>query len=264
MFCLNYYPSQKYLEDAEEFKIKYHPADRTLEDFLEKYKNKSIVIDVSDAFEETDVKLFEALHEKYSNFKLIINFDNKEHLKRVQEKEIPFFFSNIVTTIDQLHGLLIYHPTDMYICEELGFFLHKISLILHENNIKVRVFPNICQSSFADTPSIKTFFIRPEDINIYAAFVDVFELISDEDRQEVIFKVYKQGKWFGEIGELIPTFKGKLDSKYIIGSFGLVRSKCEKRCLYKPGSCNICDRFLELADTLKENKIVVEKTRETY
>ena len=153
-----------------------------------------------------------------------------------------------------------YNPTDMYICEELGFFLDKVSKILHDNNIKVRVFPNICQSSFSKTESIKTFFIRPEDIFIYATFVDVFELISDAERQETLFKIYKQGKWFGKIKEVIPTFKGELDSKYLLGNFGMIRSKCGKRCLYKPGSCAICDRFIEIADTFEKNKIVIRKT----
>jgi hypothetical protein len=38
---------------------------------------------------------------------------------------------------------------------------------------------------------LKTFFVRPEDIPIYGVFVDVFELIADEERQKVIFKIYK-------------------------------------------------------------------------
>jgi hypothetical protein len=147
-------------------------------------------------------------------------------------------------------GLLKYNPTDMYICEELGFSLDKVSKILHDNNIKVRVFPNICQSSFPETPSIKTFFVRPEDIDFYSTFVDVFELISDEERQPILYKIYKQGKWFGKIQEIIPTFKGKLDSRYILNTFGVVRSKCGKRCMYVPGSCSICLRYSELATTL--------------
>jgi len=132
----------------------------------------------------------------------------------------------------------------MYICEELGFSLLKISKILHDNNVKVRVFPNICQSSFSKTPSIKTFFIRPEDIPFYAPFVDIFELVADKERQPIIFKIYKQEKWFGKIKEIIPTFNGELDSKYILNSFPIVRIGCGKRCLYQPGSCNICDRFI--------------------
>ena len=261
MFCLNYYPSQSYLKDADEFKIKYRPADRTLEDFLKEYQEKSIVIDVTDSFDETDAKLFKGLYEKYKNFKLIVDYTNEEYFKRVKEQNIPFFFSNFATTIDQVNGFLKYHPTDMYICEELGFNLHKVGKLLHDNNVRVRVFPNICQSSFPETPSIKTFFIRPEDIPAYSAFVDVFEIVSDEERQRVLFKIYKQEKWFGKINEIIPTFKGDLDSRYIIENFGTIRSKCAKRCMYNPRTCNVCGRFMEMAKTLEENKIIVRKAK---
>ena len=261
MFCLNYYPSQKYIQDADELKIKYRRSDRTLPDFLEKYKNKIIIIDVSDSFEENDAQLLKELYQKYKNIKVIFNFNNNIYLSRVRKYEIPYFFSDPVTTIDQLHGFLNYHPTDMYICEELGFSLEKIGKLLHDNNVRVRVYPNICQSSFPETPSIKTFFIRPEDISVYSAFVDVFELISDESRQQTLFKIYKQEKWFGKLKDLIPTFKGKLDSKQILSSFGEIRSKCGKRCMYQPDRCSICDRFLELADTLKENNIIVRKEK---
>ena len=261
MFCLNYYPSQKYIQDADELKIKYRRSDRTLPDFLEKYKNKIIIIDVSDFFEESDAQLLKELYQEYKNIKVIFNFNNNIYLSRVRKYEIPYFFSDPVTTIDQLHGFLNYHPTDMYICEELGFSLEKIGKLLHDNNVRVRVYPNICQSSFPETPSIKTFFIRPEDISVYSAFVDVFELISDESRQQTLFKIYKQEKWFGKLKDLIPTFKGELDSKYILSSFGEIRSKCGKRCMYQSSHCSICDRFLELADTLKENNIIVRKEK---
>lgn len=216
---------------------------------------------MSEAFEDIDAQLLKSLYDEYKNIKIIFDFYNKEYLSRAQEFEIPFFFTNFVTSIDQLYGFMKYNPTDMYICEELGFFLDKVSKILHDNNIKVRVFPNICQSSFSETESIKTFFIRPEDIFIYANFVDIFELISDAERQETLFKIYKQGKWFGQIREIIPTFHGDLDSKYLLGNFGIIRSRCGKRCLYKPKSCAICDRFMEVADTFKENKIVIQKTK---
>ena len=261
MFCLNYYPSQTYIREADQLKIKYRPADRTLEDFLEEYKDKSIVIDVSDSFEQTDAKLFSVLCQKYKNIKLIIDFNKDEQLKMVQDYKIPFFFSSFVSTIDQMWGLLAYKPTDMYICEELGFSLDKINKILHENNIKIRVFPNICQSSFSKTPSLKTFFIRPEDIDIYSVFVDVFELVSDKERQRVLFKIYRGEKWFGKISEIIPTFKNDLDSRYIISSFGVIRSQCGKRCLYKPGTCNICDRLTDLAETFKNGGIVVQRNK---
>ena len=63
MFCLTYYPHQTYLEDADELKIKYRSSDRTLEDFIKHYQNKTIIIDVSESgFEDIDAKLFKELY----------------------------------------------------------------------------------------------------------------------------------------------------------------------------------------------------------
>ena len=262
MFCLNYFPFHDYTHGAEQLKIKYRPADRTLEDFLIKYQEKSIVIDVNENFEEVDAKLFKELSQKYENIKLMVNFDNKEYCDRIKEYEIPFFFSNFVKTADQLNGLIPYHPTDMYICEELCFSIDRVSTLLHSNNIKVRVIPNICQSSFNDIPSIKKFFIRPEDIIIYSLYVDVFEIFSDEERQAVLYKIYNQGKWLGKIKDIIPSFKGELENNYVMNSFGLLRTKCGKRCMYKPESCAICDRFIETAETFSKNNLVVRQIRE--
>ena len=205
--------------------------------------------------------MFQGLYEKYHNFKLIINFSNEEHLKLVQDYELPFFFTNFVTTIDELHGLLKYNPTDMYICEELGFSLDKVSTLLHSNDIKVRVIPNLCQSSFPETPSLLTFFVRPEDIAVYSQFVDVFELITDEPRQQVIYKIYKQGYWAGPVKEIIPNFKDDMDSRFIMDYFGAIRVKCGKRCLYKRGACDICHRFIELGDTFKDNDILIRRKK---
>jgi hypothetical protein len=64
-----------------------------------------------------DAELLHGLYEKYGNFKIVFDFDNKEYYTRAVEHSIPFFFSNFVTSIDELSGLINYHPTDMYICE---------------------------------------------------------------------------------------------------------------------------------------------------
>lgn len=256
MFCIDYYPYQSYIKDADEIKVKYNPNVFVLKDFLELYKTKSIVLDVTENFDEIDAKMMKELLQTYNNFKIMLKYQNNKHLALVQKYNLPFFFFNFVTTIDQVYGFIEYHPTDMYICEQLGFSIDKISKILHNNNIKVRVFPNICQSSFSETNSLLTFFIRPDDIAFYKNFVDVFEIFSDRKSQGVIFKIYKEQKWFGDIHEIIPTFKGELDGRYLLNDFGIFRSKCGKRCLYKPGSCDICLRLLDLSKTFKENQIV--------
>lgn len=263
MFCLKYYPFEDYINEADELRIEYRPTDRSLEEFLEKYKDKSIVIEIfTTVFDAVAAKLIKELSNKYPNIKVAFYFRDTPCLELVQEYEIPFFFLDSVTSIDQLTGFLTYKPTDMYICEELGFSLDKVSAILHDHNVRVRVYPNICQSSFSGTPSLKTFFIRPEDVETYSTFVDVFEFIStNPSNQKVIFNAYKDGMWFGRIDEIIPSFKGDLDSRYTLPYFGMFRSKCGKRCMYKPGSCNICERLEDVGVTFKENGIVIRKKR---
>ena len=262
-FCLEYYPFQdRVYKEVGQIKIKYNPKDITLEEFLEKYIDKTIIIDVTGQFEDNDAKLLKGLYDKYKNIKLIIDCYDEDHLNKVIEYDIPFFFCNYANSLDKMAGLAKYYPTDMYICEELGFSLEKVSDFLHSKDIKVRVFPNICQSNFAKTPSLVTFFIRPEDIELYSQYVDVFELIADKDRQGIIYKVYKQGKWFGPIKEIIPSFKHDLDSRFLIKAFGEIRIKCGKRCLYKPKSCNICDSLVDLAKLFEEHNIVIKPKKE--
>lgn len=261
MFCLNYYRFQDYVFQAQELKIKYRKTDTTLSDFLKKYSDKSIVIKIQDDFDQLDAKIFKEFLKEHKNFRLIIDFKNKDTIDLVTNYEIPFFFSNFVTSIDKLWGLLAYHPTDMYICEELGFNLKDVSALLHENNVKVRVLPNICQSSFPATEGIKTFFIRPEDIDFYSQYVDVFEFVSDPQRQQVIFQVYKKGKWFGALEELIPTLKTHIDNRFMLKDvFAYSRLNCRKKCLYNPSSCHICEEIIRTSEVLKDNNIYIKPT----
>ena len=257
MFCLNYYRFQEYIKQADELRIKYRKTDSTLKNFLEKYQDKTIIIEIGDDFDQLDSKIFKELQKDHKNFKLIVNYHQRKILDLILSNEIPFFFSNFITTIDELWGLMEYKPTDMYICEELGFHLDTVSKLLHEHNIKVRVIPNICQSSFSSTPGLKTFFIRPEDIDFYSNYVDVFEFISDAERQKTIFNVYKNGKWFGALEELIPTLKMHIDNRAILKDdfFAAPRVKCGKKCMYDPSSCRMCDRIVELSDIIIKNNL---------
>lgn len=267
MFCLTYYPlnNNYYLQDVQELKITYNPRDKqNLKALLEKYKDKTIIIKITETIEEIEIQLLKQYYEEYSNIKLIFDFNNKQNLERIQRSEIPFFFSNYVTHFDQIAVYSQYNPTDMYICEELGFFLNKISESLHEKNIRVRVFPNICQSSILEIEDIKTFFIRPEDIKIYKEFVDVFELVSDAQRQQTIYRIYKKGKWIGNLNEIIPSFKTPLNNNYLLNNFGKIRCKCQKRCSLNEKKCSLCNQFLTIANIIeeKDKKIIAKQQKE--
>ena len=46
------------------------------------------------------------------------------------------------------------------------------------------------------------------------------------------------------------------DSRYIIPRFAETRIKCGKKCL-KGGKCQICERIMQLANSLKKANLIV-------
>lgn len=82
-------------------------------------------------------------------------------------------FTDIVTDWDILTHLITFNPHGIYIGGALGFELESVSNILHKYGINIWVYPNLAQSSISTTPGQKKFWIRPEDVELYATYIDV-------------------------------------------------------------------------------------------
>lgn len=264
-FCINYNKDtaikasvdNKLLEQVDEININYNPNDFTLMEFLEKYQEKQINI----FFNEETIKFAEKIskiqrEQPNFNIRVVLPYYNQEDYSKYEN----FFFSDRVTTWETLRTFISLGVTELYITEQLGFELDKVSQIAHKNNIKVRVFPNIAQRNTKYTPALKTFFIRPEDIELYEPFVDVFDLFyynEQKQQQNVLFDIYsKDKKWFGKLNELIIGFDSDLDNKYVIPRFAEKRIKCGRQC-FKGGSCRMCDEIEKLSKTLEKAGITV-------
>jgi hypothetical protein len=98
---------------------------------------------------------------------------------------------------------------------------------------------------------MSSFFIRPEDLKYYENYIDIIEFFGPLDRQDVLFKIYTDRKWLGDLGVLIIGLEESLKNTVFLECFGAVRSGCEKRCSYSK-SCNICNRFLSIDKTIEE------------
>lgn len=74
----------------------------------------------------------------------------------------------------------------------------------------MRSYCNLCESSWEKTPSIKTFFIRPEDLDIYEKYINTFEFFTDEKdavRLNSLYKIYTKDRlWYGLLKDLIVGY----------------------------------------------------------
>lgn len=272
-YCLRLKNKRKsaWIDEAMELKINYTNA-LDIYNFLLQHKHQRVLIDFqnNEVYNEIEQKaIFSLKTEKHiDNFVLCLDFprfsltkekedDLMELIRKLIAAGIPFFFNDFVKDFSMLQYYISLGVSDVVVVEDMCFKLDKVSKVCKQHEVRVRVFPNICQSS---TPhgDICDFFIRPEDIQFYEEYVNVCEFSCLEDRQDTYYKIYvKDKKWFGNLQEIIIGLEKTLDSRFIVRQFAETRVHCGKRC-FEGSSCFICQRCLELAATLQENDIIVE------
>ncbi len=196
------------------------------------------------------------INQKHISF--VINLDTIQNglLDIIKKNNFNFYFFTKISDFDTLHGLIKYDPTSVFIANELCFDLARVRKVIEKSkkDIKIRTLVNISQTSWIYTPSIKTFFIRPEDVDFYSKYIDIYEFFGDYKKQNTLFEIWAfDKKWDGKLKEIISGFTDDVDNSYIVNErFAEARSTCRKNCL-SGGTCLICDKTVELAKTIKES-----------
>lgn len=266
-YCLKYKKYSTKVEEVDEVLISYR--DNVLIDvieYMQKHPKQRFILDMVEFGSKlnlTEIKKLNKIKEENPNFDMILRFPevSPEIIEQLSEVKIKFFFNILISNWDNLNGILDLGVSDVYIVEELGFQLDKVAEVVHEKRAQVRVFPNVCQTSWKGTDPLKTFFIRPEDVDIYEDYVDVFEFFGDKRESERLLDIYKEKqRWFGPLNEIIIGMDDTLNSKYILPRFPERRINCGKDCM-KGGKCQLCDRIKDIAETLKEGGIAIPKRK---
>lgn len=270
-YCITLYRNCSIQDKVDEMIIHYNPKDETLFEYIELHKDQRIIIDVGDieSFIENSYiarfLAFKGAKPELTNwcFRIPHGPNQREAEQKLwkdfESTGIAFFSSEFIHDWDALDAYLSTAATDVYVTEALCFELDKVAKVVHDAGKRVRVFPNVAQSSTMRwCNGIKTFFIRPEDIEFYEPYVDVCEIWAEDQKQVVYYDIYaKDKKWFGPLKEIIIGLKSDIDSRFILPRFAERRIKCGKDC-FKGGKCKMCDRIEELSFTLKEAGLLVK------
>lgn len=262
-YCVSFTKNFKYINEVDEFNIVFENLYEQLLYFISQYKNKRINILIKDEesfVKDNAVETLMKIKEENPELKLFLQLDSVESkiLPLIKERGLKcdYFFSTIAADWDTFYGLLGFFPCDIFVGGNLGFDIINVSEIAHDAGIRVRVYPNIAQSSWRYISSLYKFFIRPDDTHLYETFVDVFDLTqSNIQKQETYFKIYAiDKKWYGTLDEIIINFNEKIDSKYLPFFFANRRLSCGKKCMMgRP--CNICGEANKIAEELKKHDI---------
>jgi hypothetical protein len=94
---------------------------------------------------------------------------------------------------------------------------------------------------------------------MYEKYIDVMEFAGPLDRLSVVYEIYKQRQWLGNIKDLILDYNGDLENFSIAPHFGSMRTSCHKRCMY--GNCNICTEIDKLGFNFVKADLALIKKR---
>lgn len=269
-YCINFYQSFRHLEEIDEMIIPYRNNIITIDfiKFLESIKeHQRIIIDISHFDIEDNIeKLLEfitTIKKQHNNLSTRLSLTQKKIIDKLIEKEVSFFFNEYIDRWDTLISFIELGISDVYIVNELGFELEKVSMVCKEKNISIRIIPNVAQTSakINNINTLKSFFIRPEDIPIYEKYIDICEFFGPLDRQSVLYEIYKNQKWMGDLKELIVGLNYSILNKTIFPVFGEKRVNCNKKCYYN--QCTICDRVVSISNQLNEAgiEIIIKKDK---
>jgi hypothetical protein len=260
-YSVKYDRNFRFLNEVDEIIIDYKNKDGELIRFMETVpKAQRVVVKIIDTSLniEDNIAIIAAAADVHSNMAVLLPTADMTFISYFQEKKIPFFFDRFVNEWDTFMSYVELGVSDIYIVNELAFEMPEVSRICKEHNILIRTFPNVSQMSNT-TPNLnklKSFFIRPEDISIYEPYVDVCEFFGPINRQSVLYEIYKNERWMGDLEEIIIGLNYSIPNQSVIPAFGEQRLNCRKDC-YR-GKCIVCDKIVSIAKNLNQAQVILK------
>ena len=204
-YCLNCRQDKEYLSKADEIFVDYRDRD-FINTLVEDYKNVPIILDIPFDIEPDWANI--RIYNMISLQNLTLRLHNlKRDYPKVKELDIRFYFAGLISTYYDLNSLVELEPK--YVCLEAPLFFDLLTVhhILSQKNIGVRANPIVAdQSAWGISHQNKEVgtFVRPEDIEAYEEYIDVFEFRDENDafllpkREAAYYRIYAEQKaWPG-------------------------------------------------------------------
>ena len=264
-YSVSFYTNFPYFEQIDEIQIKYTETNVHLIDFVrDEFPNKRIVVLVHNNATVDDIEIFKAAAEVGHEVVFGIGSNSLKLIPFLQKAKLKFYLYEGCSNWDQVVAAATIGVSDILVINDLGFSISEVSAYCKAKGIRVRAYANVAQTIVSSElqdklNSLTFFFIRPEDVVVYEDYVDVLEFFGPLDRQKVLYDIYTQGYWNGDLSELILGLNSceSIPNKNIPSAFGYHRLNCKKRCAYD--KCNLCYRFASFANVLQSAGLELQK-----
>lgn len=250
-FCLSNKVASRYLEHATEIKLQYKDRNQ-IKKLSEKYPTASYLLTgIPDSLSPNQWEELQTLNLLAQN-QLCIIIPNKHFIDDCKKYNIKFMFGYAISNWFELNSII-----------ELGaYYVRLAPPLTHDlekvwgrtvGRVKVRGIPNIAYDKFFPrNDGVAGSWIRPEDIEVYSKYYDIFEFedCDSVEKEQTLFEIYTRGEWAGDLKMLITNLDYPGVNRMIPPELSQRRISCGQRC-ESNRTCHLCYRLLDLADPEK-------------
>lgn len=262
-YCINYFnelENKVLLDKVDEVVFFHFSKNESIKDFIEKYPNVDVVISLSFVRDYDYGDFFMEKLEYFKDYVDRITFalDPREafepEVEEMKNYGYKFYFHTPVRSFEEATAAKAAGACALLISGELFFKLDKVKqyglpIRFDITDIKALTDFHISSATY-DEPSMC--WIRPEDVDLYAEYIDTFELMySDMSQTEAFIRIYKEQKEWP--GEMYLLFLGKMKkytntvNRMLNSELTKKRINCGRVCQTPDGKCRLCHRQFELA-----------------
>lgn len=246
--CLDSRNTVEYLLKADEIKVKFYNHE-VIPNLIERYPKATIILQLNQSFDfdEQDeqnwnyIKMYNELAQE----RFICCAETLFQMEKCKENNIKFYYGFPVTTFYELNSLKDLGVCYLRLAPPLSHLLPDVGKF----NIPIRMVPNVCYQNYLPHKNgIHGQWVRPEDLEIYAIYIDTIEFEDcDIEKEQALYRIYmEEHEWPGEFNTLFTNFNYKGVNRMIEPSLAQNRIKCGQRCENNQ-SCHLCDIAVELA-----------------
>lgn len=269
-YAIRYDSKFRHFKDVNEIVFYYNVNFDSLMYQIEsavKNENQKVVIDAGflELDNSFDIEGLVKIRDKYKNFLIQLPWGDLEKLDLVKKANLPYMFSDYAKTREMVYAMYKAGAKEIYVVEELCFNLPALQFFRKECGIKLRIFPDVAQietNSQKYVNPLTKFFVRPEDVSLYEEYVDTFEIFHFGEKISVIYEIYKQEQWLGNLNQIIMGLKCDIVNTSIAPHFGKCRLNCNKMCYIN--KCFICPEIEKLAYAFDDAGLEIVKKRKTF
>lgn len=206
-----------------------------------------VITDVSPEDNETLIQQVNILRDIVQNY--TIECSSIAYAKALIKNEFNAYIRYPISDWETLINFINIGVSDVYIDSALGFQIKKVFDLCHNKKIIIRVSPTVSPTAAIVGIRPNSFFIRPEDIQIYSQYIGVIDFKeSDQEKEDTLFSIYKRGSFLYNLKDLLDDCTFSVQNPFIKPEFGQARLTCGQRCLIPGHSCHLCETQISLTN----------------